>query len=119
MLMIFITSFGKNLMEIGIPYLKMKSKVKAQHILLEKMKKEGHNLDLEDEKLRTRIELEFELPSYESQDVYGTYSEYMEMIIQYGFVVMFAAGMPIAPILALINNFVGKSLPLTSLRNES
>ncbi|KAJ8918004.1 hypothetical protein NQ315_011457 [Exocentrus adspersus] len=32
--------------------------------------------------------------------------EYMDMVIQYGFVVFFVAAFPLAPVLALINNFV-------------
>ena len=35
--------------------------------------------------------------------------EYIEMIIQYGFVTLFVAVFPLAPLLALINNILGMS----------
>jgi hypothetical protein len=65
-------------------------------------------LGTEREKLRSRLETEFELLSFETADVYGTYNEFMEMSIQYGFVVMFACAFPLSPFLAWINNIFGK-----------
>jgi hypothetical protein len=39
-------------------------------------------------------------------DYPGTRDEYLEMVIQYGYVVMFAAAFPLAPLMAFINNIV-------------
>eukprot|EP01119_Soliformovum_irregulare_P016980 TRINITY_DN49_c0_g2_i1.p1 TRINITY_DN49_c0_g2~~TRINITY_DN49_c0_g2_i1.p1 ORF type:complete len:776 (+),score=246.23 TRINITY_DN49_c0_g2_i1:64-2391(+) len=39
-------------------------------------------------------------------DFAGTFDEYSEMVIQYGFLTLFAAALPIAPFLAVINNMV-------------
>ncbi|XP_062505132.1 anoctamin-7-like isoform X2 [Corticium candelabrum] len=36
----------------------------------------------------------------------GLFSEYLEMIIQFGFVTVFVAAMPLAPLLALLNNII-------------
>merc|ERR1711916_76261 len=50
------------------------------------------------------------LPPYEEQSFYvpyeGTFEEYNEMIIQFGYITLFASAFPLAPILALINNIV-------------
>lgn len=36
----------------------------------------------------------------------GTFDEYSEMVIQYGYITMFAASFPLAPFLAVINNVI-------------
>jgi len=36
----------------------------------------------------------------------GTFDEYSEMVIQYGYISMFAASFPLAPLLAVLNNLV-------------
>eukprot|EP00300_Choanocystis_sp_HF-7_P015442 c19059_g1_i1.p1 GENE.c19059_g1_i1~~c19059_g1_i1.p1 ORF type:complete len:364 (+),score=110.63 c19059_g1_i1:464-1555(+) len=45
--------------------------------------------------------VELNLPEYE-----GTFTEYNEMAIQFGYVVMFAAAFPVASVAALINNWI-------------
>jgi anoctamin-10 len=57
-----------------------------------------------DEKLRHQIEIEFDLEPYESGEIDGTYADYMELMIQYGYVVLFAVAFPLSPFLAFINN---------------
>lgn len=37
-------------------------------------------------------------------EVDGTYSDYIEMIVQYGYVILFSIGFPMAPVLAMLNN---------------
>jgi len=46
-------------------------------------------------------ENEFEFAQYE-----GTFSDYDELILQYGFVVLFVVVFPAAPLFALLNNFI-------------
>lgn len=50
------------------------------------------------------------LPTYEREalrvDWPGTFEEYSEMVIQYGYITLFAAVFPLAPFLALTNNLV-------------
>lgn len=50
------------------------------------------------------------IPQWESESKKpmfpGTFDEYSEMVIQYGYITMFAASFPLAPVLAALNNVV-------------
>lgn len=59
-----------------------------------------------EQRLRLRIEEEHGLSKYESLEVDGTYSDYIEMMVQYGYVILFSVGFPMAPVLAFLNNVV-------------
>ena len=51
----------------------------------------------------TRWEKDFDLPD---QDKFGLLPEYLELVIQYGFITIFVASFPLAPFFALLNNWV-------------
>jgi len=50
------------------------------------------------------------LPQYEKDSklaaYQGTFDEYSEMVIQYGYITLFAAAFPLAPLMAVINNMI-------------
>jgi hypothetical protein len=63
-----------------------------------------------DHTMQSDAENEFEFTQYE-----GTFADYDELIIQFGFVVLFVVVFPAAPILALLNNVIEFRLDASKL----
>eukprot|EP00741_Cyanophora_paradoxa_P021732 tig00000241_g20975.t1 len=92
---VFISQiFIGNIIEVVIPYLKRQFK-KFQAMRRQAM------LGDADVRRTTRVEQEFHLVEYESP-----FDDYCELVIQFGFISIFAAAFPLAPLFALINNLV-------------
>uniref|UniRef100_A0A3Q1HE81 Anoctamin n=1 Tax=Anabas testudineus TaxID=64144 RepID=A0A3Q1HE81_ANATE len=84
-----------NVFEILVPY------VYALLKLLNKRAGEDDDNDIEEKRPRQQFDKDFTLEPFE-----GVSPEYMEMVIQYGFVSLFVASFPLAPAFALLNNVI-------------
>ena len=81
-----------NLMEIGLPI--------AKRLIKQYLSKRAEK---EEKAVYSSWDRDFDL---EEVSETGFLSEYLELVIQYGFVTLFVAVFPLAPLLALLNNWV-------------
>jgi hypothetical protein len=89
---IFFFSIILNIIELSVPYLLMKRRVIAENMKVNEMIKENPSIRKE----LYFVEIEAKKESYESP-----VSDYIEMIIEFGYVALFGTSLPVLPLLLL------------------
>ncbi|XP_023273268.1 anoctamin-7 [Seriola lalandi dorsalis] len=74
--------------------------------LREVKKEEGEEVQWEEQQQQQEEEVSPWVADYQLLVCEGLFSEYLEMVIQFGFITIFVAACPLAPLFALINNWV-------------
>eukprot|EP00298_Acanthocystis_sp_HF-20_P016455 c21486_g1_i1.p1 GENE.c21486_g1_i1~~c21486_g1_i1.p1 ORF type:complete len:747 (-),score=296.37 c21486_g1_i1:59-2164(-) len=111
--LVVFKQFVGQIQELSVPLAKKFAKV----FLKKKGKKEEQGNDDDEDgplEISKRVEAEYFLPPYE-----GTFGDYNEMAIQFGYVVMFAAAFPVASAASLLNNFIEIRVDAIKLLNFS
>jgi len=99
---IFITQLViGNVTEVLIPYINTRLAARANAAQADAKGKVAE---------KTQPELEYELEPYE-----GTFADFDEMVIQFGYVTLFVVAFPLTPLLALFSNIVESKIDASKL----
>jgi anoctamin-10 len=100
MITIALINFLKNFMEVGLPWITYKLKNKK---LAAKMKK--NPINPEDVRfLKIKLEEQNNLTNFNKGFIDNTFDDYLELTIQYGFIVLFAIAFPLIPVICWFSN---------------
>jgi len=105
-----------NLQEVALPWILLKYNVYKKEKEFVASTKLAHP-DWSDEQCLTTVrstvaevghqaETEAQMQTYGSGPISGTFDDYNELAIQFGYVVLFAPAFPLAPLIALCSNFL-------------
>lgn len=92
---IFIVSYLKNLVELGLPFIKyqLRSRKKKNNVV---------HAHTEQKDIRTKLYKQLCLETYLSLDHDGTIDDYLELSVQFGYLTLFALAFPLSTTLAFV-----------------
>jgi len=96
---IFAVNFMLNGVELAVPYMKYLKKVKQEEKHIEELKAEDANAV-------TRENMSFVESQAKLETHKGVLFEYLEIMIQYGYLLMFNVAVPILPLFGVLNNIL-------------
>ena len=96
LLIIFLVSYAKNLIEIGIPF------IKYHYVKRQKLKNSIQQIKEDSKDIRSKIISQLFKEYYLTREVDGTIDDYMELAIQFGYLTLFALAFPLSTLLAFI-----------------
>jgi hypothetical protein len=105
-----IISFLKNFVEVGVPYLKNLYYLKfSRHQKHQAINDNSHIEEFKTEKdqfanLRNKVEIQNHLSDFDEGFIDITLYDYLEIVIQFGFIILFAFAFPLVPIMAWVTN---------------
>jgi anoctamin-10 len=108
---IFIVAIIKNIMEIGMPiafeWLASRSKKKYYKSLMKS--------DRDSYRLLVRCEQQMDRGIYAFKEIDGTYFDYLEIMIQTGYILLFGLAFPLCCVLAVANNIIEQQVDRAKL----
>ena len=103
LLLIFLVSYFKNLIEIGTPLLKYHlRRYRSSHTSHTSNTSKLSSPSESPSDLRSEIENELNKDYYLNRDLDGTIQDYLELAIQFSFLTLFAIAFPLSTVLAFI-----------------
>jgi hypothetical protein len=120
----------KNAIELLIPWIKNKcNRIKKDRIKLKRIKtlKEGSDTRTKIlnqrksifinniTKLQQNLDFQFDLNDFDVNYVDGTFEEYLELVIQFGYVTLFAMSFSLLPIIYFLSNIIEMQVDKTKL----
>jgi len=103
LVILFIVAYGKNVVEIGLPYISHVQKARKIRSRATMHSKTALAAVLNDEHLRDDIEDQHSLNSYISRGIDSTYEEYMEIALMYGYLTVFAVAFPLSASMSFVS----------------